>query len=211
MVALAAQRSVCRAGPAAWLTRIISRLCLDLMKSARARREIYPGTWLPETLIEAEDDAFRPDSLTLTLMMMALERLSPLERAAFLLHDVFVQSMNKVATIIERSPAATRKLATRARAHVQIDRPRYTMSKDDAETFTRAFFEARISGDAAALGCILAEEVTFQSDGGGKIASCPKVIFGAENLIRLFQGGSRKFGYRMELVEPCCSMACRVL
>ncbi|MDI1480580.1 sigma factor [Polyangium sp. y55x31] len=83
--------------PAAWLTRVVSRLCLDQMKSARSRRETYPGTWLPEPLIEEEDDALRPDNLTLSLMM-ALERLSPLERVAFLLHDVFGQPMDEELT-----------------------------------------------------------------------------------------------------------------
>lgn len=187
--------------PAAWLTRIVSRLCLDQMKSARARRETYPGTWLPEPLIEPEDDALRPDNLTLTLMM-ALERLSPLERAAFLLHDVFGQSMDEVATTIDRSPAATRQLAARARAHVQIDRPRYDMSRDDAATLTRAFFEACKTGDTATLSAMLAEGVTFHADGGGKITSYPNVIAGTEKLIRLFQGWSRKFGATMQLIEP---------
>lgn len=187
--------------PGAWLTRIVSRLCLDQMKSARARRETYPGTWLPEPLIEPEDDAMRPDNLTLTLMM-ALERLSPLERAAFLLHDVFGQSLEEVSVTLERSPAATRQLAARARAHVQIDRPRYDLPRDAAETLARAFFAACKSGDAAALGAMLAEGVTFHADGGGKVTSYPNVIVGAENLIRLFQGWSRKFGARMELIAP---------
>ncbi|MFC3183263.1 sigma-70 family RNA polymerase sigma factor [Cypionkella sinensis] len=186
--------------PAAWLTRIVSRLCLDQMKSARARRETYPGTWLPEPLIEPEDDALRPDNLTFTLMM-ALERLSPLERAAFLLHDVFGQSMEEVATTIDRSAAATRQLAARARAHVQIDRPRYDMPRDDAETLTRAFFAACKTGDTAALGAMLAQGATFSADGGGKVTSYPNMIRGAENLIRLFQSWSRKFGPQMELLK----------
>lgn len=187
--------------PAAWLTRVVSRLCLDQMKSARARREIYTGTWLPEPLIETEDDALRPDNLTLTLMM-ALERLSPLERAAFLLHDVFGQSMDEVATTIDRSPTATRQLASRARAHVHIDRPRYEMTCEAADSVARAFFDACKSGDAAALGAMLADDATFQADGGGKVTSYPNVITGVDNLIRLFQGWSRKFGDRMELLEP---------
>src|SRR5690606_4214209 len=110
--------------PAAWLTRIVSRLCLDAMKSARSRRETYPGTWLPEPLIEPADEELRADNITLTLMV-ALERLSPLERAAFLLHDIFNQPRGEVAATLQRSPAATRQLAARARAHVRIDQPRY--------------------------------------------------------------------------------------
>lgn len=187
--------------PAAWLTRIVSRLCLDQMKSARARRETYPGSWLPEPLIEAEDDAMRADNLTLTLMI-ALERLSPLERVAFLLHDVFGQPMEEVAATIGRSPTATRQLASRARAHVRIDRPRYEMSRDAVEALATAFFSACKSGDAAALGAMLAEGATLTADGGGKVSTYPNVIIGVDHLIRLFQGWSRKFGSKMELIRP---------
>ncbi|MBT9245970.1 sigma-70 family RNA polymerase sigma factor (plasmid) [Gemmobacter fulvus] len=186
--------------PAAWLTRVVSRLCLDQMRSARMRRETYPGTWLPEPLIEPEDDNLRPDNLTLTLMM-ALERLSPLERATFLLHDVFGQSMDEIAITIGRSPAATRQLAARARAHVQIDRPRYQMSRDSAESLARAFFEACRSGDARALATMLAEGASLRADGGGKVSSYPNVIEGADHLIRLFLALARKYGAQMDLLE----------
>ncbi|WP_045680238.1 sigma-70 family RNA polymerase sigma factor [Martelella endophytica] len=186
--------------PAAWLTRTVSRLCLDQMKSARSRRETYPGTWLPEPLIEAEDDALRPDNLTLSLMM-ALERLSPLERAAFLLHDVFGQPLDEVAATIDRSPAATRQLASRARAHVQVDRPRYEIPRDAGAELARAFFEACKSGDASALGAMLAEGATLHSDGGGKVHAYPNVIRGADNLIRLLLGLQRKFGDQMRFLE----------
>ncbi|WP_319519353.1 sigma-70 family RNA polymerase sigma factor [uncultured Martelella sp.] len=186
--------------PAAWLTRTVSRLCLDQMKSARSRRETYPGTWLPEPLIEAEDDALRPDNLTLSLMM-ALERLSPLERAAFLLHDVFGQPLDEVAATIDRSPAATRQLASRARAHVQVDRPRYEIPRDAGAELARAFFEACKSGDASALGAMLAEGATLHSDGGGKVHAYPNIIRGADNLIRLLLGLQRKFGDQMRFLE----------
>ncbi|SMO86127.1 sigma-70 family RNA polymerase sigma factor [Paracoccus laeviglucosivorans] len=185
--------------PAAWLTRTVSRLCLDQMKSARTRRETYPGTWLPEPLIEVEDDALRPDNLTLSLMM-ALERLSPLERAAFLLHDVFGQPLDEVAQIVDRSPAATRQLASRARAHVQVDRPRYEVTRDTGDALARAFFDACRSGDATVLGAMLAEGATLHSDGGGKVSSYPNVIEGAENLVRLFLGLQRKFGEQMQFL-----------
>ncbi|MDH2328134.1 sigma-70 family RNA polymerase sigma factor [Cereibacter sp. SYSU M97828] len=185
--------------PPAWLTRTLSRLCLDQMKSARARRESYPGTWLPEPLIEPEDDALRPDNLTLSLMI-ALERLSPLERAAFLLHDVFGQPLDEVAQTLERSPAATRQLASRARAHVQIDRPRFAVPRDTGADLARAFFDACRTGDAAALGAMLAAGATLHADGGGKVTSYPNVIAGAPNLIRLFQSLARKAGGRMEFL-----------
>lgn len=189
------------AEPAAWLTRVTSRLCLDQMKSARARRETYPGTWLPEPLIEEEDDTLRQDNLTLTLML-ALERLSPLERAAFLLHDVFGQPLDEVARTIDRTSAATRQLASRARAHVRLDQPRYTVPRDAARALTRAFFDACRSGDASTLSILLAEGANLRSDGGGKVFSFPNVIQGRGRLIRLLQSLSRKHGAQMEYLEP---------
>lgn len=187
------------AEPAAWLTRVVSRLCLDQMKSARARRETYPGTWLPEPLIEEPDEALRPDNLTLSLML-ALERLSPLERAAFLLHDVFGQPMDEVAGTIGRSPATTRQLAARARAHVRIDRPRYNVPRETGEELARAFFDACKTGDAAALGMMLASSATLHSDGGGKVSAVLNVIEGIDNLLRLFEGLARKVGDGMEFL-----------
>lgn len=178
--------------PAAWLTRVVSRLCLDQIKSARKKREIYPGTWLPDPLIELEDDELRADNLSLTLMI-ALERLSPLERAAFLLHDIFGQPMEEVAVTIERSPAATRQLASRARAHVRIDRPRHEISRERVESITRSFFEACQSGDAASLAVMLAADVSVHSDGGGKVRSF-NVIRGMDQVKRMYLGVARKFG-----------------
>lgn len=185
------------AEPAAWLTRVVTRLCLDQMKSARNRRETYPGTWLPEPLIEEAGDDLRPDNLTLSLMV-ALERLSPLERAAFLLHDVFGQSMDEVALAIDRTPASTRQLAARARAHVQVDRPRYSVPRQTGEDLTRAFFEACKTGDVAALSSMLAEHATLHSDGGGKVYNVLNVIEGAAKLSRMFQSMARKYGGGME-------------
>lgn len=187
------------AEPAAWLTRIVSRLCLDAMKSARARRETYPGTWLPEPLIEPADEETRADNITLTLMV-ALERLSPLERAAFLLHDVFDQPLDTVAATLQRSPAATRQLAARARAHVRIDQPRYEIPRKKGEALARAFFEACRVGDAAALGAMLAADVTLRSDGGGKVLTFPNAIHGVDRLIRLYLGLARKPGPQMEFL-----------
>jgi RNA polymerase sigma-70 factor (ECF subfamily) len=186
--------------PAAWLNRVVSRLCLDLMRSARHRRESYIGPWLPEPLIEEEDADHRPDNLTLSLMM-ALERLSPLERAAFLLHDVFGQSFDEVALALDRSPAAARQLAVRARAHVHIDRPRYKVEREPAEGLTRAFFEACKTGDAAVLSGLLAEDAVLHSDGGGKVYNLLNVIVGAQKLLRMFTSLSRKRGDEMEFVQ----------
>ncbi|RYG28551.1 MAG: sigma-70 family RNA polymerase sigma factor, partial [Burkholderiales bacterium] len=114
--------------PSAFLTRTITRLCLDWMKSARARRESYFGSWLPEPIVEEAEEAIPADELSLTLMM-ALERLSPLERAAFLLHDVFGVPMQEVATTLDRDAPAIRQLAVRARKHVQDARPRFPVER----------------------------------------------------------------------------------
>ena len=126
--------------PEAFLRRVVTRLCLDHLKSARHRRETYIGPWLPEPVVEAAEDAI--DDITLPLMM-ALERLSPLERAAFLLHDVFSVSFEEIAETIDREPAACRQLAARARNHVRTARPRFDLPKERGLQIAAAFFAAR--------------------------------------------------------------------
>jgi RNA polymerase sigma-70 factor, ECF subfamily len=172
-----------------------------VMKSSRHQREVYPGTWLPEPVVDPEEEGPRADELTMTLML-ALERLSPLERAAFLLHDVFGVPLTEVADTLERDPAAVRQLATRARRHVQADRPRHPLAKADGERIALAFFEASRAGDATALGQLLAEQVSVRSDGGGKVRAFPNVIEGTDRTLRLFVGLARKFGEQMTLLRP---------
>jgi RNA polymerase sigma factor (sigma-70 family) len=180
--------------PAAFLTRIVTRLCLDHMKSARVRREAYVGAWLPEPLIGSADPRDEPaaDDLTLTLML-ALERLSPLERAAFLLHDVFGEPLADVALTLDRDPAAVRQLAARARAHVHAAKPRYKVEQAEADRIAQAFFAASRDGDVAALRAMLAEDVIIQSDGGGRVLAFLNVIRGIERALRLFAGIKRKY------------------
>ncbi|MET0365740.1 MAG: sigma-70 family RNA polymerase sigma factor [Sphingobium sp.] len=187
--------------PAAFLTRIVTRLCLDRMKSARARRETYYGEWLPEPLVEADPDAMRADDLTLTLMM-ALERLSPLERAAFLLHDVFDVPLADVAETLDRDAAAIRQLASRARRHVREARTRYPIAETEAERIASAFFAASKQGDTAALRAMLAENVVITSDGGGKVLAFRNPIHGIAKVLRLFAGLKRKYGARVETSIP---------
>ena len=126
--------------PKAFLRRTVTRLCLDQLKSARRRREVYPGEWLPEPVVETEEDEI--DDVTLPLMM-ALERLSPLERAAFILHDVFGVGFEEVAETLGRDAAATRQLAARARSHVREDRPRFDLPKEAGLEIAEAFFTPR--------------------------------------------------------------------
>lgn len=161
--------------PEAFLRRTVTRLCLDQLRSARRRRETYMGPWLPEPIVENEDGGENEEGLTLPLML-ALERLSPLERAAFLLHDVFGLAFEEVAATIGRAPAACRQLAGRAHAHVRAERPRYAVEKQRGHEIAQAFFVASRSGDMTALGGMLAADVSLHSDGGGKRAAAVTVV-----------------------------------
>lgn len=177
--------------PAAFLVRTVTRLSLDVMKSARTRREAYVGNWLPEPVFEPEEEAPAEDELTLTLMM-ALERLSPLERAAFLLHDVFSAPMDEIAAALGRDPAAVRQLAVRARKHVQNARPRYPVAPEEGERIAKAFFHATNNGDVSSLRALLADSVILTSDGGGKANAWLRPIVGLDRIVRLFSGLHRK-------------------
>lgn len=178
--------------PAAYLTRVVTRLCLDRLKSARARRETYIGPWLPDPLVgSADPDEVVADDITVTLML-AMERLSPLERAAFLLHDVFEIALSDVATTLGREPAAVRQLASRARKHVRAARPRFSVEAAEADRITQAFFVAARDGDTATLASLLARSVEIHSDGGGKVLAFRNVIRGVDRVLRLFAGLRRK-------------------
>lgn len=182
--------------PGAFLNRVVTRLCLDRLKSARARREIYVGEWLPEPVLDAEALAPEGDGLDADLsvaFLLTLERLSPLERAAFLLHDVFDRPYAEVAAALDRSEAACRQLATRARAHVRQDRPRTRPDPDTERRLTEAFMAAAVTGDAEALKALLAKDVVMHADGGGKINANLNPIVGVEKSIRLIEGVLRKF------------------
>lgn len=167
--------------PEAFLRRTVTRLCLDQLKSARHQRETYIGPWLPEPIVEDAEDE---DDVTLPLML-ALERLSPLERAAFLLHDVFGQSFDEVAATIRRDLAACRQLAARARAHVREARPRFQVEKRRGLEIANAFFAASRSGDMTALGAMLAADVSIHADGGGKRSAAPAPILGFDHVMKV--------------------------
>lgn len=182
--------------PEAFLRRVVTRLCLDQIKSARARRETYVGPWLPEPIVEDEDDG---DDVTLPLML-ALERLSPLERAAFLLHDVFGVSFEEIAETIQRDPAACRQLASRARSHVRSARPRFQVPKEKGLEIAEAFFAASRSGDMGGLRSLLAADVSLYSDGGGKVHAGLKPIHGVDDMIKLHASLARFFAKDMSRV-----------
>ncbi|WP_267550910.1 sigma-70 family RNA polymerase sigma factor [Rhizobium rhizogenes] len=164
--------------PAAFLRTIVTRLCLNDLKSARRRRETYVGPWLPEPIFDPEDDD-AADDVTLPLML-ALERLSPLERAAFLLHDVFGMGFEDVALAIGREEAACRKLASRARAHIVDARPRFAVGKEEGLKLATAFFTASRTGDMAALRALLSEDVVAYADGGGKVPASRQPLIGID-------------------------------
>ena len=187
--------------PEAFLRRIVTRLCLDHLKSARVRRETYVGPWLPEPLVEDGDED--PDDITLPLML-ALERLSPLERAAFLLHDVFGLGFEEVAATIGRDTAACRQLAARARGHVRAARPRYRMDAARGLEIANAFFTASRSGDMGALGAMLAQDVSLHSDGGGKRPATVRPALGFAQVMQVHKALGVLFGkYGSTLLRTC--------
>lgn len=178
---MATDRSAVRE-PEAFLRRTVTRLCLDQLKSARRRRETYIGPWLPDPVLEEEAD----EDVTLPLML-ALERLSPLERAAFLLHDVFGLAFEEVAGTIGRDPTACRKLAARARSHVREARPRFQVDRQRGLELAEAFFTASRNGDMKALGAMLAADVSVHSDGGGKRPAAMQPIVGYDAVMKVHQ------------------------
>ncbi|MFD1983986.1 sigma-70 family RNA polymerase sigma factor [Mesorhizobium newzealandense] len=176
-----ADRSAVRE-PAAFLRRTVTRLCLDQLKSARRQRETYVGPWLPDPVVE-EDEV---EDVTLP-MMLVLERLSPLERAAFLLHDVFGLGFEEVAAAIQREPAACRQLAARARTHVRQARPRFKVEKQRGLELAEAFFAASRSGDMKALGAMLTADVSAHADGGGKRPAAAEVVLGFDAVMQQYE------------------------
>ena len=174
--------------PEAFLRRVVTRLCLDVLKSARRQRETYVGPWLPDPVVESEEDEI--DDVTLPLML-ALERLSPLERAAFLLHDMFDVPFEEVAVTLERTPEACRQLAARARAHVRAARPRFPVPKQRGLEIASAFLRASREGDTGALRALLAEDVAIYSDGGGKRPAAYRAFIGADDVLRVLAAVAR--------------------
>jgi RNA polymerase sigma-70 factor (ECF subfamily) len=181
--------------PRRFLGTVVTRLCLDRMKSAQARREVYVGQWLPEPVVdeplatEAASDLAHDLSVAL---MLLLERLSPLERAAFLLHDVFGLDFAQVADTLGRGEAACRQLAARARAHVEAGRPRFATSPEEGSRLAAAFRTASQTGDMHTLRQLLAEDAVLHTDGGGKRPAALNPIYGADKILRFFAGIARK-------------------
>ncbi len=196
--------------PRAWLLRTCSRLCLDQLKSARVQREVYPGPWLPEPLVldvAVTDDAgggrrLELDESVSMALLTAMERLTPAERAALLLHDVFDHDYAEVAEVLGRNEAACRKLVSRARARVGGDREREgksePVSAEDHRRLLSAFLAAAAAGSSEGIKAVLCEDVAFHSDGGGKVIAAGKVITGSEQVAKFFVNIVTKHGSRYD-------------
>ena len=193
--------------PEAFLVTIVTRLCLDRLKSAKAQREIYVGPWLPEPVFDtdglsAEAATELADDLSFALLL-ALDRLSPQERAAFLLHDVFEVPFSEIATMIGRSEPACRQLATRARRAVRNERPLPAAAPDGHELLLKAFLEAVVNGDLSRLTGLLREDAVALTDGGGRKAAALNPVHGADKVARLFISLAAKGGAGHDVrIEP---------
>lgn len=200
--------------PRAWLSAAAVRLALDALRKARARRETYIGPWLPEPILPEDARALAADApgaraelasdLSLALLHV-LERLSPEERAALILHDAFDCDYGTIAQTLERSEPACRKLVSRARERVKADRPRHTVTKEQHRALVEKFILAAASNDPKQLAVLLARDVVLYSDGGGRAAAALNPIHGADKVIRFGLGVMRKFapveGFALEFTD----------
>jgi RNA polymerase sigma-70 factor (ECF subfamily) len=180
--------------PRAWLSTVVTRLCLDHLKSARTRRETYVGPWLPEPVRTDEHVAGRDaESISLAFLVL-LESLSPVERAVFLLHEVFDYGHGEIAEILEREEAAVRQIFHRARTHVVARRPRFAPSREDHLRLLGGFMGALTSGDLAGLKSLLAADAVTRTDGGGRVRAARNVVRGADSVARFYLGLLKKGG-----------------
>jgi RNA polymerase sigma-70 factor (ECF subfamily) len=190
----------------AFLVTIVTRLCLDRLKSARAQREVYVGPWLPEPVFDADGlsaDAATElaDDLSFALLL-ALDRLSPMERAAFLLHDVFDTPFSEIAAMLGRTEASCRQLASRARRAVRDNRPAPAQAPDNHARLLQAFGDAVASGNVAQLAELLREDAVALTDGGGRKTAARNPIIGADKIARFFIGiAAKNAGHDMR-IEP---------
>jgi RNA polymerase sigma-70 factor, ECF subfamily len=185
--------------PRAFLARVVSRLCLDRMKSAASRREEYVGPWLPEPMVAPLTEPCA-DDLSLALLL-TLERLSPLERAAFLLHDVFDMDYSAIAETLGRTEASCRQLAARAREHLREERPRFRASDESRAKLIEAFAAAIADEDFEPIARLLADDAVFYQDGGGKRVAARHPIHGKDKIVRFFSAVKKGRTSELEHIE----------
>lgn len=176
--------------PAAWLTTTVTRLCLDRLKSARAAREVYVGPWLPEPVATAPDD-IDPESISVAFLLL-LERLTPVERAVYLLHRVFDLSHAEIGAVLGQSDVTVRQSLHRATVHLTAERPRFAPSRERHLELLTAFAMACQAGDLTAIQSLLADDAKAWSDGGGKVRAALRVVSGRDECARLFVGLQKK-------------------
>jgi RNA polymerase sigma-70 factor (ECF subfamily) len=186
----------CVKSPGAFLSTIITRLCINHLHSARTRREQYVGPWLPEPLLTAREvdragDARLAESLSIAFLVL-LESLSPIERSVYLLHEVFDYDHREIAEIVGKSEVTCRQTLRRARQQVAAGRPRFDSSPQQREQLTHQFLKASAEGDLQGLITMLAEDVALWSDGGGKATAALRPILGADRVVRFMLGALRK-------------------
>jgi RNA polymerase sigma-70 factor, ECF subfamily len=191
--------------PKAWLTTVVTRLCIDHLRSARVRREEYPGTWLPEPVAAdpAPDAALRAESLSMAVLVL-LESLTPVERAVFVLREAFDYGYDEIAEIVGKSEDNCRQLAVRARRHVNERRPRFEPSQEQRDELVRRFIAALWEGETEPLVSMLAEDAAFYGDGGGKAPQIWEPVEGAEAIARMLAGFRRvaaRRGYTVRQAE----------
>lgn len=182
--------------PRAYLATVVVRLCLDELRSARKRREVYVGSWLPEPLIttgraDLTDSLVQRESLSFAFLLM-LEKLSPLERGVFVLREVFDYDYPEIARMVDKSPANCRQVFHRARQRLADSDARYAASREQLERVTEHFLRATVDGDVQQLLDLLAEDVTSISDGGGKAAAALRPVHQRDRVLRGMLGGVRK-------------------
>ncbi|MFJ4090047.1 RNA polymerase sigma factor SigJ [Kitasatospora sp. NPDC089913] len=195
------------ADPRAFLTTVVTRLCYDQLGSARARRESYYGEWLPEPSVSYQSGPASPaelaelgESVSLALLAV-LEQLTPAERAAFVLHDVFAVGFDEIAASLDRSPDAARQLASRARRRVKDGSRRATADPSEHRQAVEAFAAATARGDIEGLLAVLDPEVVWHSDGGGLVTAGARPVFGADKVSRLVAGLVAKWGTPDTVIE----------
>jgi RNA polymerase sigma-70 factor (TIGR02957 family) len=188
--------------PKAYLSQIVTRLSIDQLRSARVRRESYTGTWLPEPLIgetvpDAAQHAETADSLSMAFLVL-LESLSPVERAVFLLREVFDYPYDEIAEVVGKSEDNTRQLAVRARRHIEERKPRFEADRERRDELAQRFFAAAEDGDTEGLMKLLADDVVFYGDGGGKGPAIARPLFGRDKVARFVEGLMRQV-HRLEI------------
>ncbi|GGK03382.1 RNA polymerase sigma24 factor [Streptomyces camponoticapitis] len=181
--------------PRSYLTTVVSRLCYDQLGSARARRESYVGPWLPEPVVtdSGPEDRVTLDESVGLAMLTVLERLTPAERTAFILHDVFAVPFKEIAEVVGRTPDSVRQLASRARRRVRADAPRRSVDRGEHRRAVEAFLSAVLGGDFDGLLEILDPEVVWRSDGGGKVTAARLPVIGDEKVVRFARRLMRDF------------------